>query len=217
MWPAMLIGAVFLPLRFVTPMVFPGYEGFAVAILSGLMGSALLALWWLAFSRASASDRSFATLTTVVLLSLVMLLNHESMRFMWGVYYALPLIGLVLLIALAQANRSGRGLHRKTFLIGVAVVLAPWLAIRLEGLTGEHRFQFEGRWSTDEAIDQVGHVVVQPKDFEPEDSPFPRSLDIEASWPGFRGPNRDGRINGLEIGTNWTERPAPGPLASLHR
>jgi outer membrane protein assembly factor BamB len=92
---------------------------------------------------------------------------------------------------------------------GLAVVLMlawGWYAlVRLDGVTGSFSAEFALRWSpTAEqrflrehkaatgGQDEV--VTLQPGD-----------------WPAFRGPERDGRLVGVKIGTDWASR-APRPL-----
>ncbi len=187
-----------MPLRFVTPIVAPGYEGFAVAILSGLVGAAALAVWWLAFSRASRKDRAFVALLSATLLVLVLQLNHESMRFMWCAYFALPLIAVALLASLLSATKTPTRFDRKVYLIVLLVALGPWPLVRLEGLTGAHRFQFASRWSAQDHVQESLTGGLQAARV----TEIPRT-----GWSGFRGPRRDGRIDGLEIGADWVARP----------
>jgi outer membrane protein assembly factor BamB len=154
--------------RFGTPAVAPGFEGFGVAVLGGLLGTLIIVVWWAFFSRAPGVERWGAPLLMVIAVAATWRLNHESMRLMWCVYYA-----------------------------------AAWTLVRMEGLTGDHVFQFAWRWTETHEDQLLAEAGTRP----PPPPSTPVESTVSASWPGFRGPHRDGVVPGVRIETDWSGSP----------
>src|SRR5262245_8826216 len=67
LWPGVLIVSLMLAIRFFAPLIDPDWSIFA--LLAGVAGSLLVALWWLFFSRAPWVERlgviAFAVIAVV--------------------------------------------------------------------------------------------------------------------------------------------------------
>ena len=57
LWPGVVAAMLLLLVRFGVPLVAPGFEGFRVAFLGGLLGALAIFVWWAFFSRAPRSER----------------------------------------------------------------------------------------------------------------------------------------------------------------
>lgn len=51
LWPGVIAAGLLLLVRFGVPLVMPGFEGFRIAMLSGLLGILVTVGWWLFLSR----------------------------------------------------------------------------------------------------------------------------------------------------------------------
>ncbi len=127
----------------------------------------------------------------------------------------IPLLTIVLPImmigsvAVLVAMRSQPWPRRRSalvlVLIGPAVVCS---AVRVDGLKEDEAPIISWRWSpTPGEIAEAGFN---------SDAPTTRTAMIPAQvgpgdWPGFRGPERDGRATGVSFATNWAEE-APKEL-----
>ncbi len=202
-----LIAAGFLLLRFAAPAVAPGYEGFRVAILAGLAGVLTTFLWWTLLSRVPHRERWGLLLLFFLSIALVWRFNHPSMGLMWALSHAIPLTCLAWVAGAWAYRRHASAQRQRVLAATLLLTIAPWLLLRLDGLAGDHSFQYSWRWApTGEegllAQDTLG------QDIDASSKPPGRSGSAPGiTWPGFRGPRRDGRITGTRIATDWSIAP----------
>lgn len=198
----MIIAMVTVVLRFGVPGIWPGFEGFRVAFISGLAGALALVVWWLFERRLRAVERWSAVGLGILALTLTAWLNHPSMGLMWLVYHGIPVLALMMAgWALFVHRLSARG--RRVAGVGVLVLATlPWTLVRMDGLTGDHVFEFSTRWGGE--VDRVAQAEPMAKASSIEKS---RSLEKAVTWPGFRGPNRDGTVAGTELDLDWSRMP----------
>ena len=194
---------VLLVLRFGVPIVAPGFEGFRVATLGGFLGILGIVVWWALFSRAHRFERWGAIALMVAVLAATWRLNHPSMGLMWCVSYALPILCLAL-VAWAVASRGLTGGPRAATLAATMLLASgPWTLVRLDGLRGDHTFEFAWRWT------ETREQRLLARTDEPAASTSTQAAPdrVAADWPGFRGPGRDGVIRGVRIETDWQASP----------
>ena len=198
-------------LRFGVPIIAPGFEGFRVAIF-GLFACVLaIVVWWTAFSRAPHQARWGALGAIALALAASSVANHESMGLMWGLYYALPLVCLMLVAWAVGTARLPRRHRRMWLAAALLLLLGPWALVRMDGLTGDHVFHFSWRFAEAPTTGLL-QPVVQPQPGTRPQMELP--VPAERSWPGFRGMHRDGVVSGLRIRTDWTAQP---PVALWRR
>ena len=119
----------------------------------------------------------------------------------------------------------------------IMVGCGVWLLVRTDGIMGAGGFQFAWRWSATAEERLLAHPDVEPKAVpSPLSSPLPALPEASketpavaadekragqalaalapidayfpaAEWPGFRGPNRDGIVHGVQIQTDWSASP----------
>jgi outer membrane protein assembly factor BamB len=93
---------------------------------------------------------------------------------------------------------------RQLALVGtVALVWGAFALIRIDGVDGTFHIEWSWRW-TPTGEDRHRIWLAGQKQVAPGDVP---SGVEPGDWPGFRGPRRDGRAEGVRVGTDWDKDP----------
>jgi outer membrane protein assembly factor BamB len=187
---------------FVVPIVIPGSA--VVGVFGGLLGGLAILVWWAVFSRAPRFERWGAVILMIVALVATSQIIHESIAtaMQGGMFliFSVPVMSLALVVwAVASLNLSDRP-RRLTMVITILLASGVWILLRTEGMTGEARHDFEWRWSK---TNEERFLAQTSKDLKALPL-VSEAIDTEAEWPGFRGPNRDGIIHGVNIETDWS-------------
>ena len=206
LWPGVLLAALVLIVRFVVPLLVPG--SLAVGAIAGVVGSLLILVWWLFFSRAPLSLRALGAVLVVGGLFLTSLGVHESIKTagmgLLFYIYALPATAIVLVL-FAVISRSLRGTARMAALVATMVLsLVPWLLVRTGGISGDADSDFAWRWSKT-AEDRLMEAGEQAPNLRRVAATA--DLPEQPAWPGFRGADRSGVVAGSRVATDWQAAP----------
>jgi len=228
LWPGVVAVVLQWLVRFGLKIVVPGFSGFLLSVVGGLLGALAIVLWWAFFSRAPRAERWRAIGLMVVALSATFLANHESMGPLWLIAYAIPFLSLAFVAWAVASRHFSDGTRRATMVGTILVACAVWTTVRTTGINGNHVAGFAWRWTESPEEQLLAHAADQPAPLpqadaaatspaqrlgtragdEPSARPAaPLSTKKEAGWPGFRGPGRDGIIRGVRIATDWTRSP----------
>jgi outer membrane protein assembly factor BamB len=199
-WPAWVILAVQAALMvFTVSAEFDNFSRF-VAMMAGPLACMLAFLiYWLGFSRLRWSTKFGVLAVSLLAVVALVFLGHESIRSaLW--IYGVPLSMFLMAVGITLAGTDGyrRGLAS-------LLVVAGWGAFafaRLDGFDGTYFPEFAWRWSPTRGEDRVASP--SPAIVESEE-PFPTEITA-ADWPGFRGADRDSRVRGVAINTNWEKK-----------
>jgi outer membrane protein assembly factor BamB len=114
--------------------------------------------------------------------------------------FSVPVMSLAL-VFWAVASRNLTAGHRLVTMVATVLLASGvWILLRTEGMTGEARHDFKWRWSEtreEKFMAQAGKELTAIPSVS-------GAMDTEAEWPGFRGPNRDGIVLGVQIETDWS-------------
>ena len=204
LWPGIIIGVIIVILRYVLPLIDPTLM--VASFMGGVAGGILTAIWWLFFSRVPWTDRLAGVVLAVFALFLTSRFIDESVaRANMGMMFwlfSVPILALVF-IGWAILTRSlSLSIRRITMVIVLLIGSGTWVCLRTNGMNGNGRQFFDWRWASTYE-DRVMSEKETPETVATKsDSP-----SMEAFWPGFRGPNRDGIASGIKIRTNWTKPP----------
>lgn len=122
------------------------------------------------------------------------LMEHDI--WMPYLYAGLPLLILTMTLAL-YLRRDKKALWMTT-VIAVLPVLLVMFAIRVEGYSGDFEPELAFRWSPIEAnVDAAAASA---------DAAWTADT---ATWPGFRGPLRDGKVTDVTQKLDWSTPPTP--------
>jgi hypothetical protein len=150
------IAIVLVLLRFVAPAVAPdalifGMPLFLVGILGGILCGLAIAVWWLLFSRAPWLERLGAIALMAVALFATSRVVHESIsNGMMGnmlPIYAIPVLGLALVISVAATTGRSSGLRRTAIFIAILLSCGAFTVLRTGGITGDGVSDLHWRWT----------------------------------------------------------------------
>ena len=207
LWPAIAVVVLMLLAIWVPPLLeASGFVRYMSAMWAPLAGTALIAVSWVFFSRTPWLDRflGLAAFAAGALAAYYLspMGRASSMGPMILVVYALPVVLTVWVLWLVVASFLSWPVQRAGL---VAILLLAWgayLCLRFDGVDGSFHGTLAWRWSpsaedrflaTRASIGKASAaagLTLQPGD-----------------WPGFRGPERDGRRRGVRIATDWNQNP----------
>jgi outer membrane protein assembly factor BamB len=232
LWPGVAVAALLVLIGYVVPLFNPAYAGYGMmgAALLGL----IIILWWLLLSRARWYERLAAV--PLMILGAYVVHNYVVHPSIAGgaqgyltYILAIPTLS-VALVAWAVASRRLPPAARGAAAIA-AIVLGclPWMIIRTGGISADGRSDFHFRW-TPTPEEKLLALADEPKPLPPAPAPAPAPAETPkpepaapaaakvepaaapvpakpAEWPGFRGPDRDSVIHGVQIATDWSQSP----------
>ncbi len=179
----------------------------AMGMIGGILGGGLAVLvWWGFFSRVPMMER----LGALVLMPMVAIAARPFMDasiqggMMGMMFWFMVVPTFCLALVVWAALRQGRVALVAALLLGSAA----WGVMRTDGVMGEGKAQWALRWTKNPeqkllVMEKVEPVVAEkPKVIE-----APTPVRMAGSWPGFRGLNRDDRVTGVRISTDWTASP----------
>src|ERR1044071_240635 len=205
LWPGVAAAALLLLVRFVAPIVAP--ETLMFGVIGGLVGALVIVVWWLFFSRAPWSERVGAVVLMIVAAFATSRIVHKSiaggMMGMMFPIYAIPVLSLALVAWAAATRRLADGPRRASMAATILLASGVFALLRTGGITGGADSDLHWRWTrTPEE-----RLLAQSGD-EPSTLPSaPTATTKDAGWPGFRGPERNGVVRGVRIGTDWAASP----------
>lgn len=148
LWPGVVLAVLLLLVRFVVPMIMP--DALLVAVLGGMAGGLLVAVWWLFFSRAPWLERLGALAVMIAALVATPYFLHKSVATggmgMVFYLYALPTLGLAFVIWAVTTSRLKEGVRRITMVVAILLACGVWTLVRTGGISAELDSDFSWRW-----------------------------------------------------------------------
>lgn len=167
----------------------------------------LVLLWWMTFSRATWAERALGILAISVCMVIVAFLVDHSMQGPPFVVFTLPVTVAAFGLALALMHRR-RSYHRTVFAVLASFVAGGFFTLLTnEGATGDFGFDLKWRWkpSREELFLAQRETRLEQPEAELRQ---PTATSFEnPPWPGFRGPDRDGRQRGVVFASDWRANP----------
>jgi outer membrane protein assembly factor BamB len=204
LWPGIMIVILQWLMRFGLPALFPG------AIMAGILGGMILGLamfvWWSFFSRAPLKERWIAVpLMIIALLATSRFLHISVSTAMMGLMFpvfAVPGLCLAFIIWAIIAHNFSQRIRLISMIAVILLASGFWVCIRTNGMDGEIHQYFAWRWSktSEERLLSASEKTLSARANQTSDS-------ANAEWPGFRGPERNSIVKGVNINTDWTKTP----------
>ncbi len=166
--------------------------------------------WWFTNRRMSRRERwlDFGVVTAGYIAA--GLLCDKSVGLLGLLLSGLPLVLTIGAAWLIVCRWIPAILQRRSLWLVMCLTWAAFIPFRWDGLDGSQHSQLSWRWSpTAEQLFLVERAHASEgsiKSKGPKTSVQAVSLQ-PGDWPEFRGPQRDGQIHGLTIGTDWSKHP----------
>jgi len=204
LWPGVVLVALQAAVIFVPGWVSAGgMTQFRAKFVGPLVTALLVAVWWLFFSRLSWSDRLFLLGAYVGGAVAAYFLCDPSFQFALPMY-ALPVATSAWVVWLLVTPFLDWPVRWAGLLVVFLLAWGGACLVRMDGVDGSFSAEFHWRWSTT-AEDQF---LAEHRAKSAPGTTADQVVTLQAGdWPEFRGPNRDGRLTGVRIGTDWSAHP----------
>ena len=208
LWPGVIAAVLLVVCRFIIPVVAPdvlifGIPGFAIGLLGAFICALLIILWWLFFSRLPWVERLGAIALIIFTTFITYRLVHESIRggAMGNLLFvlAIPIFCLALVVWAVFSQRLSHWPRRAALAGIIFLVGLGFLPLRTGGISSSFDNDFHWRWSNT----PEDRLLAQGEEPTAPIAPAVNTLD----WTGFRGPQRDGIVRGVQIKTDWATAP----------
>jgi outer membrane protein assembly factor BamB len=148
---------------------------------------------------------------------------------------AIPTLTVALVAWAAVSRRLAPAARGAAAVVAVVLGCLPWLLVRTGGINADGRSDFHWRWTMTPEDRLLARAAEEPEPLPalaPAETPKPAVADPvvdpakapaapaaaaseppapvtakRADWPGFRGPDRDSVIRGVQIATDWAQSP----------
>jgi outer membrane protein assembly factor BamB len=212
--PGIVIAILLVLIRYVIPAFSQNDTITFSSIFGGLICSVAILVWWVFFSRAPMVERLGApVLMIVALLVTSKFLDVSIATAMMGMmfyFFAIPLISLAFVAWAVVTKRVPNRLRFPTMVAAILLASGTWILIRTNGMTADAHQDFDWRW-----VKTAEEKLLAQSNIDQATLPTDQADDEKgANWPGFRGANRDGIIQGIQIETNWSAKP---PVEIWHK
>jgi outer membrane protein assembly factor BamB len=163
-------------------------------------------LWWFFFSQLRRADRFLVAGTFVAVVVATLFVAYPDFPPMALVLYALPKV-LTAWVGLLLITFFLPWPIRRAALVLVFVAAGVLCSsLRVDGMSGDFTAKFSWRWIP--KPEQAFLAELKNKADKP--SVMTANAEIReqpGDWPGFRGPQRDSRLTGVQIKTDWQQSP----------
>jgi outer membrane protein assembly factor BamB len=165
-------------------------------------GAAAIAVWWLFASRVRWTDRLLVLLFLAAASVAAYPFYHEKFTYrLYGpLMRALPLATSAWVLWLLVTPRLWWPVRRAGILAAIVLSLGYCTLLRFEGADGDFNPEIRWRWSLTSEQRYLAELAARKAAAQ---DAVPGAELRPGDWPGFRGPNRDGRLTGLRIATDW--------------
>jgi outer membrane protein assembly factor BamB len=209
LWPGIVIVLLQWPLIVVPGWIAPGtMMHFMSMFLVPMIAGAAVACWWLFASRLRWLDRVLILLICAVGAAAAYFLSHPSFGFFGIAIYMLPWVTTAWVAWLVVSLRLRWSVRRAGIVCIFVVGWAYATTLRLEGVDGSMSATLDYRWAPTAEEKFLAEIAGKGKSAAELSSANAKPMVLQAGdWPGFRGPNRDGRLAGVRIATDWQQHP----------
>jgi outer membrane protein assembly factor BamB len=131
------------------------------------------------------------------------LLADKDFRFVGMILVGLPLASTAWVAWLLVTPMLSWPVRRAGLVVVLLLVCGYCDARRIDGADGSFSLETSWRWAP--TAEQLAQAEIAERTSDPKAVSGPVKA-LSGDWPGFRGPNRDGRRPGVQIAVDWDSR-----------
>jgi outer membrane protein assembly factor BamB len=205
-WPAVILIVLQWLLIIGPRYVVPGtMMQFMIPFMTPMVIAACLALWWLGFSRLPWWQRPLILVVGVAMGFAAAYLYDPSFIAITILMLILPRVTTVWVLWLLLTPFLRWPVRCAGLLTLVLLTWAYHGLLRFDGVNGSFEPALSWRWKmSDEDRFMAGLANRKKSGLSDVGEKMPLK---PGDWPGFRGPERDGRLAGVRIATDWQKNP----------
>jgi outer membrane protein assembly factor BamB len=202
-WPAVPLLLYMVAAKVAQPFVTEWTPTKFMIILFGPIYCAMgIGAWWLFLSRARWRDRFLGLGGLIVLGAAAWYVSEPTMQSMGFIAFAVPYGMIAFTAVLLVLSPWGSRVCTIGALIAGALTMAYWGMVRYDGMWGDFKSAIHWRWEKSAEETFLAELSAHPKAAA---SATTEPLG-KATWPQFRGANRDGSVLGVVLDVDWTSR-----------
>jgi outer membrane protein assembly factor BamB len=207
LWPGVIIVLLTWLVIVVPSLVMPGTIMQVMLMMNGpLAGAALFVVWWLFFSRIRWRDRGLILAACLAVGGLAYLAYDPTVGIYGIIMRALPTVMTAWVAWLLVTPFLRWPVRRAGLLLAFVLAFGYFALFRMDGVDGSFTAAMSYRWTpTAEQTFLAERARNKPATDTPP-AAQPTTLQ-PGDWPAFRGPERDGRLPGVRIATDWKQTP----------
>ena len=205
LWPG-VVGVILMGIvKLVLPIFTP--ETPESGVLGVFVVGLFIVIWWTFFSRAPKIERWGTVVLLIATMALTPFILHKSiatgMMGMMFILFSFPTLMLAFVIWAVATHSLSNNLRRTTLMATFLIASGAWALVKTGGFNGDLEHDFAWRW----AETHEDRLLAQTDGIPSAHTSTATATNTQASWPGFRGPNRDGIIRDVQIKTDWSASP----------
>lgn len=207
LWPGVVIVLLELTAIFVPSWVAPAtFAQFMAMFWGPMIASALLAVWWMFRSRVAWGDK-FLVLSVAILGGVATAYLVDKTVPFGLLLYGLPTVTTVWVAWLLVSSPLVWTWRRNGLCAAILLSWGYFTLVRFDGTYGELQSQMSWRWMP---TAEQKFLAARPNAPTPVTEAAVEPLMLsEGDWPGFRGRERNSRLDGVTINPDWTSKPPP--------
>ncbi|HLJ96044.1 MAG TPA: PQQ-binding-like beta-propeller repeat protein [Gemmataceae bacterium] len=217
LWPGVVIVIAEWLLITVPGWIVPAtFTHFITMMWGPVLAVLALAVWWVLASRLRWTDRWLGLLACAAAGAAAYPFFNSGFGLFGVAIYALPVVTTAWVLWLVLTPLLRWPVRRVGLVVVFVLAWGYFTLLRFEGIDGNMSATFQYRWRPTAEQRFLAEIAAKPRSEASADRPAAEPLTLQpGDWPGFRGPDRDGRRTGVRIATDW--KASPPRLLWRHR
>lgn len=209
LWPGVVIVAVLWLVRIWASIgeMAPSKFFFGLVIAPAAVALALN-VWWLLGSRLSWRDRLLVPGVFLAAAAATVAIAGKNFPAVGLILYALPVVSTIWVVWLIVSYKLSWPIRRAGILVAFVAAATCYSLLRVDGMNGSFAANINWRWTPTPEDILLSELKAGSNSSATANSPAVADLILQrGDWPCFRGPQRDSRLSGVRIRTDWDKSP----------